>query len=139
MDQAEAIMNSVAAIATAAGFTVERDRRFPVGDADMPIALLHTGEEENVILDGAPAHSWASRWEMRPVLEIWLRDTDPAALFSSGRSAWNAVRNATLASPTLLGLLALGQPPRMSVDFVEPDEAADVLVVRVKFELTFER
>ena len=139
MDRAEEILTALQQIATTAGYTVERDRVYPISGADMPLAVLRTGEEESVPLDNAPAHSWASRWEMRPTIEVWLHDVDPDALSAAGRSAFNAVREATVAHPTLLELLAHGQPPRMSVNFERIDDAPDVLAVEIGFELTFER
>lgn len=139
MDRAEEILSALETILANAGYSVERDRRFPVGPGDPVLAILYTGDEENRPHENAPAHDWASRWVMRPFAEIWLRNNDPAALSSAGRSAWNAVRNAAVAYSPLLDLLAYNEAPSLSVSFEEPEEAADMLVVRIEFELAFDR
>lgn len=88
MDRSEQILQALATACAAAGYPVEIDREAPLEDADAPLVIVRSGEETSAAIDPA---KWWGRWQMHPLVQVYVAEENAAAARASLSAAWSAI------------------------------------------------
>jgi len=144
MDKAQKILDEIERIANTLGPAVEVDRGVDVhadGRSDFPLIVLRTGDEETAPSDTTPFLKWDQRWVVRPVLEIYLKDRDNAALRSEASRIWSefreAVRDGILTADRRL--LVQSELPVLKRTVEPADGRSDIIIATIEMEFVFDR
>ena len=144
MDKADQILAEVERIARTLGPSVEVDRGVDVHadrGSDLPLIVLRTGEEEVAPTEDMPFQKWDMRWVIRPSLEVYLKDRDPAELRTEHSRIWAdfraALRDSVLTTDRrMLVQSALPEIKRT----VEPEEGrSDIVIMIIEMAFVFDR
>jgi hypothetical protein len=135
MDRGDELMAALAAAAEATGFAVETDRRYPIGEAELPRAIVRSGAEETASVD---PQLWFRRWIMRPAVEIYVEADDAAASRAQVSAAVAAILDAVRRGP-IPRLIARGTTIEATRTPIEPEGLASLSGAVVEFGFTFDR
>ncbi|MDR5654877.1 hypothetical protein [Ruixingdingia sedimenti] len=128
---------------TIPGLRVERDTRQPEDHEDLrangPLAILYSGERENVELGNGDALTWAWRWQLKPMVTVLISEPDEVAQ----RETLEEIEDAFIAAldaSRLNGndLLVQGSVPKWKTLVRHPDES-DLAGMEILLDLTYDR
>lgn len=69
-------------------YPVEINREAPLEDADAPLVLVRSGEETAAAIDSL---KWWGRWQMRPLVQVFVTADTPSAARAALNAAWSAI------------------------------------------------
>lgn len=133
MDRSELILQALAAACAATGYPVEIDREASLEDADAPLVIVRSGEEIAAPIDNA---KWWSRWQMKPLVQVYVSAADAAAARSDLNTAWSAIL-AGIRSGEVARLIAPRTPIEMEKASIARDSAH--YAQEMTFGFTFDR